>query len=312
MLLAVDLGNGWTKAMGNGRSFMQPSVVGTSAVLFEGLTSHRGVSVWDETNREFFIGNLAIDQSDIKFFTISDNKPQERITGLLLEGAIAALVSESRSVTLELVTGLPVDHFATQREALRRRVESTGRIRAMVDGRRVDLMTSVVGHRTVPQPFGTAADLVLDDAGEIVNRDLAAQSLLVVDVGFHTVDLLALRQLQIVQSSSKSVPYGLAVAYGALSKQMNGIPLWEVDRRVLHGSVPHVAQALAHLAEAINAEVASLNQEFDVYLITGGGGAAMFGLLLPGRNKILADAPAMANVRGYLKLGARAWRRAIS
>ena len=66
VLLAVDLGNGWTKAIGNGRTFAEPSVVGTGALLFDGFSAQKGVSVWDETNREYFVGSLAVDQSDIK------------------------------------------------------------------------------------------------------------------------------------------------------------------------------------------------------------------------------------------------------
>lgn len=308
MLLAVDLGNGWTKAVGNGRSFAEPSVVGTSTMLLDEFAGSRGVSVFDEGDREYFVGDLAINQSDIKFFTISDNKPQERITGLLLEAAVACLVGESRGVALELVTGLPVDHFFTQREALGHRVQAMRRVKAKVHGREVVAPIMVSAHKAVPQPFGSAADLVLDDRGEIARGDLARQHFLVVDVGFHTVDLLALDNLQIIQAHSRSVPYGLAVAYQALAKRMNGIPLWEVDRRMRANRVTGFEVYLQDLAAAITADVTSLNQEFDFYLVTGGGGEKLYPFLLPGAPMVLAKDPTMSNVRGYLKLGQRAWK----
>lgn len=309
MLLGIDLGNGWTKAVGNGRTFAQPSVVGTSAILLDEFAPRSGVSVWDEQDREYFIGELAINQSDIKFFSISDNKSQERITGLLLEAAVASLVGDSGAVELELVLGLPVDHFFTQRQAIAQRVASLRRIRARVWGHETTVAITRVSHKVVPQPFGSIADLVLDEQGQLSKRDLAKQFALVVDVGFHTVDLLAVQHMQIAQANSRSIPYGLAVAFSALAKRLNGIPLWEVDRRLRAGRLQGYEPALQDLAQAINAEVASLNQEFDFIVVTGGGGELLYRWLLPGKPKMLAENAPMSNVHGYLKLGARAWKR---
>lgn len=310
MLVAVDLGFGWTKAIGGGRTFAEPSVVGPAVGLMEGLVPTTGVVVRDESGREYFVGDLAIDQSDIHLFSIQDNKPDERTTLLLLQAAVAALVADSRPVYLDLVTGLPVDHFFKYKDALVSRVASLTHISARVDGRPVEIPVHVQNHKVVPQPFGSAAHLVLDDRGELARPDLAAQYFLVVDIGFHTVDLLAMRAMTIVQNHSRSLPYGLAVAFGRISRDLGGIPLWDVDRRLREGRLPSgYEEHLAHLAEAITAEVTSSNQAFDFYLITGGGGQVLFPHLLPGRPKVLADSPQMANVTGYLKLGARAWYR---
>lgn len=311
MLVGVDLGFGWTKALGNGRAFAEPSVVGVATQLMEGLVRQGGVSVRDEAGQEYFVGRLAIDQSEIRFFSMQDNKPDERTTLLLLRAAVAYLVNDSRPIYLDLVSGLPVDHFFKYRESLASRVAALRQVQARVDGKLIDLPVHVQNHKIVPQPFGAAADLVLDAHGEIARRDLAEQYFLVVDIGFHTVDLLACKAMTIIQNQSRSLPYGLAVAFGRIARKEGGLPLWDVDRRLREGRLPGCEEHLQHLADAITAEVASANEPFDFYLIAGGGGQLLHPYLLPGRKKMLAEQAQFANVSGYVKLGARAWKRKL-
>jgi len=48
VVVAVDLGFGWTKALTRSRVFIEPSVVGPAEAIFEGLTgTPQGIRLWE-------------------------------------------------------------------------------------------------------------------------------------------------------------------------------------------------------------------------------------------------------------------------
>jgi len=315
LVVAVDLGFGWTKALSGARAFIEPSVVGPAEAMFEGLGgTPQGVRLWED-GVEYFIGHLAIQQCRFPWHNLNDDKPGDPNTFRLLKAALAAVSPvDSGSVTLDaLVTGLPVNLFFGQKQALEERIKRLDGvpIKAQIGGRMVSIEVAIKGVKVIPQPFGSLLDVVLDTTGQIVRRDIARGRVLVIDIGFQTVDLLAVEGLNIVSRLSKSTNFGLASAYEAVARRLNK-PLWQVDQLVMRRP-EEGATMLQHLAENINRTVESLNERFDLYVVTGGGGARLTPWLLPAEsNKMLLDDPQLANVRGYLKAGERVRQNAAS
>jgi len=138
----------------------------------------------------------------------------------LLKPALAAVSPiEEGAVTIDrLVTGLPVNLYFQQLQDFEEQIRSLqdAEVRALCGSRSVARRASVGAVKFFPQPFGSLLDLVLDDHGQVARRDIAKGRTLVVDIGYHTVDLLATKKLDIVSRLSKSTNYGLASAYEAL------------------------------------------------------------------------------------------------
>lgn len=308
MVVAVDLGFGWTKALTESRAFVEPSVVGPAEAMFDGLGgTPQGVRLWDD-DQEYFIGQLAIQQCRFPWHNLNDNKPGDPNTMKLLKAAVAAVSPmDAGTITIPcLVTGLPVSLFFEQKGDLEERVCALqdAPVMVQVGGRRVDIKVSIRATKIVPQPLGSLLDLILDSRGQIVRRDIAKGRVLVVDVGFHTVDLLAVEGLNIISRLSKSTNFGLASAYEAVAQKLNK-PVWQVDQLMLREPPEEFGRVLQHLAENISRTVESLNEHFDLYVLTGGGGARLAPWLLPLTNRLIPDDPQLANVRGYLKAGER-------
>lgn len=316
MVVAVDLGFGWTKALSGSRAFVEPSVVGPAEAMFEGLGGvPQGVRMW-EGGKEYFVGQLAIQQCRFPWHNLNDNKPGDPNTVRLLRAALAAVSPvDTGSVLVDcLVSGLPVNLFFGQKQDLEDRIRAQDgeRLVVQIGSRKTDVVVTVKGVKVIPQPFGSLLDLVLDNNGQIARREVARGKNLIIDVGFHTVDLLAVEGLNIVSRLSKSTSFGLASAYEALAQSLNK-PLWQIDQLLLRQPDLDGGAVLQHLAGNINRTVESLNERFDLYIITGGGGARLAPWLLPAEgSKVIPEDPQLANVRGYLKVGERVRRSAAS
>lgn len=307
MIVAVDLGYGWTKALAGERQFLEPSVVGPAEQLLEGLGGAEGTTLW-EGSQAFFVGQLAIKQCQFPSHNLNDNKPADENTVRLLRAALAAVAPNPTGIfhIHQLVTGLPINLWAKQREGLEQQIAGLNgaTIRVGCGPRRIFIGLRIDGIKVLTQPYGSLLDQILDDAGNLVRHDLAAGRVLVVDIGFHTVDLLAVEGLEPITRLSAGTNFGLAAAYTAISRKLNR-PLWEVDRLAVSERLACADEPLGHLAANISRTIESLNGDFDHYLITGGGGKVLYPhLTVPGRKELLKD-PQLANVRGYLKAGQR-------
>lgn len=314
LTVAVDLGYMWSKAVCGPRRWVEASLVGPRGPEIHGLLPPHGMRVWDGPD-EYFIGRLAAEHSAIPWHSLGDAKPDDPNTVRLLHAAIAAVVEpRNGSVPLEvIVSGLPVNLCETQRSSLERVLYNLRgtEVRAQVGSERVHLTLLGPRHvRVLPQPFGSYLAVVLGDNGQVIRPDIAERRVLVIDVGFHTTDLLAVEGLRIRSNRSMSNNFGLATALSTAAKQMNK-EVWEVELLARHGRVPGLDAAYRHLAGAINRAVGSLNEPFDLYLVTGGGSLPLTPYLLPQLPKEMVPDPQMANVLGYQKAGERIRRESV-
>lgn len=318
-VVAVDLGFGWTKAVkSNGSQWSQPSVVGLSRPLFDGQ-ARRGDVVFTGNGEEYFVGNLAVRQSDIKYHSINGKKADMLSTEILLKSSLGVLAPKEQ---VNVVTGLPVDYYFSQKESLGQLLRNVSNSNFyqlnLVEEREYMTRTAINDFKIVPQPFGAAMDYLLNHDGSIARVEDAKKRILVIDIGFYTLDLLVLNSLEIDKASCSRDTLGVSVAYRLLQRFLHETigkapDIHELDQYVITGEYegrnikPLIVQAFRALANQIQSEVESLNMSFHKFIIAGGASNLVADhFTLPGI-EVLHD-PQLANVRGYLKIGAKAWK----
>lgn len=312
---ALDLGFGYTKGESTrGKRLICPSVVGTKRSLFEVRNEYFRVELEvDKEWTEFFIGDLAIMQSEIKYFSMADNKLDQFATNILLKATLGYMADFNSEHVCNLVTGLPVDFYFKQKADMENTLGKIQNVKVRIKIGRDEYDTRITINQfaIIPQPIGSMYYNVLDSQGNFVNSQLAGKTVLIIDIGTGTVDFLALNAMEIIQPLSTTVKYGLSLAYKTIAQEYN-IPIYLVEKRIRSDRATiNPVEVYKQVATAINEEIASLNYDFDFYIITGGGGAALYEWILPGiARKMLSANPQIANCLGYKYLGKRLWKDA--
>jgi hypothetical protein len=114
-------------------------------------------------------------------------------------------LTTATSCDLVVVTGLPVAFYSADKDALRSRF--LGQHRVAPKGRRAQLL-HVTECRVIPQPFGALLAEALNNQGKIVNHDLAAGAVGVIDIGGKTTNLLSVNRLAEIGRETASVNVG--------------------------------------------------------------------------------------------------------
>lgn len=312
--VALDLGYGWTKGKLGTSLFRQPSVLGEVRPLFD-EQKRKGDIIF---NNQYFVGGIALRQAEVKYHTIKDNKAETWTTEVLLKSALGCLAGTEQ---LQLVTGLPIDYFFTQKEAVEdmiARFNSTNYYTLDVYGEnRITAKPTIRKHKVVPQPLGSAMDYLLDNDGKFNNVNDARKRILIIDPGYYTLDLLVLDAMEINKASCSPPGLGIDTAYRLLQQYLkeytgNAPARYELDECVRTGEYnaydirPLIEKAFKALAQQIQLEIEGLNMNYHTALITGGV-ANLVADFLDVPNKIILNDPQLANVRGYEKMGRRLW-----
>ena len=224
---------------------------------------------------------------------------------------------------VQVVTGLPVNYFAQDRERLAAQLGGEFRVRR--EGRNWQKFR-VSRVEVIPQPFGTLLSAVLDERGRIADQELAAGRVGIVDIGGKTTGYLSVDSLAEIPPETGSIDIGCWEALTLIRDRVNarfpGLELadHEVVRLVVNGATVRyygethdvsdlTAEALTPLAGQIIAEATQRwdgGARLDAILVTGGG-AALVGPALQQRfrhARIVPDA-AFANARGYYRFARR-------
>ncbi|WP_339193758.1 ParM/StbA family protein [Paenibacillus sp. FSL P4-0176] len=310
--LNLDLGFKWTKAERGGKFYRQPTIVGEAKDMFEqNIKSDHFIY-----NDELFVGNVALEYSDIKYFSLNNKKAEAETSDVVMKTTLGYLARKDR---VKLVSGLPINFYFTQKESFKEKLlgladEGEYTIRKG-RGKNFTVQPIVEDCKMVPQGLGVTMDYLLDEDGRIAKVKAAQQKILTVDLGFYTLNLLGFSKSSIMKES-KSVLVGVERAYtllqGYIQKLTGHTPaIYELDPYVIsgqyqgHNIVPLIQRAFKSLASQIKNEIESLNTEFDIYLIAGGAARYIYEYLnLP--NKVLMDQ--LAQVRGYGKIGKKSWK----
>lgn len=311
-ICAIDLGFGWTKGGFKKRRFVQPSIIGEARPVFD-------VNIRNDDfvyNDHHFVGNLALRHSDIKYFSMKDNKTDAWVTDILLETGIGYL---SRNESVNVVTGLPIKFYFNQKSDLENKIIKLNDLQLIKIKKGtsdiIKVNPSIKHAKVVPQGYGIAMDYLLKEDGSLDKINVAKQRILVIDLGFYTLNLLGLDKLEIMKESN-TILLGVDTAYKLLQRYIQELigkspSRYELDQYVISGEyegydiTPLIQKAFKNLAIQIQNEIEGLNIHFDCYLIGGGAGHFIYDYLdIP--NKLLLDQ--LSQIRGYGKIGVRQWR----
>jgi plasmid segregation protein ParM len=313
-IIPVDLGFGWTKGKNGTEIWCQPSIIGEAKQLFD-ENKKEGDVIY---NSEYFVGRVALKHSEVKYFSINDNKAETWITEILFKSMLGYLEPNKSSY---VVTGLPIDFYFNQKTTMQdmiRRINDDDFFELEIVKVSKQLVKPIIRNsKIVPQPLGTAMDHLLDDRGKIRRMEEAKSRILVVDIGFYTLDLLILDGMEIDKASCSPPGLGVNIAYkllqGYLKEKIGKAPAnYDMDQCVIekeyegYDITPLIRKAFRVLAIQIQNEIESLNIGFHRVLLTGGAAPLIFEFLQL-NNMITLPSPQLANIRGYEKIGRRLW-----
>lgn len=334
MKIGIDAGYGFVKAIAeNGRRVSFPSVVGAGrerpmAGLFgrgDGPGHDVSIRLGAEPER-YFLGELALRES----WNASRSFEQERVNHpglrtLLL--AAAAMLNEGGE-PVHLATGLPLEYYFSQREALKGSLQG---LTAEVTLHRTE-ERRLIHFQTVtlfPQAAGAFYAQLLDESGAVRNAALAEAGGLVavLDIGFKTSDFLVLdldQGLAVQESMSGTINLGMSVVYEGLQRELKlktgeVIDLLEVElaaqrKRALFwlGREWNLADMLrpryVELGRAIRDKVmrawGDKASRIRVIYLAGGGAYALEQYLPFSAATHMAEDAQFANAKGFLAVAA--------
>ncbi|WP_145413490.1 ParM/StbA family protein [Paenibacillus xylanexedens] len=311
-LSVLDLGFSYTKAKRGNKKYLQPSLTGEPRSMFkQNIESNHFLY-----NDELFIGELAQQYSDVKYFSLKDNKTEAMTSDVIMKTALGYL---NHRDPFNLVTGLPVLFYFNQLGDMENMIGSLSdhSTYSIKKGNHIieDIKLNINNFNIVPQGYGIAMSFLLDKNGEIINKHIARKKILVIDLGFYTLNLLGLDKLSIMKESTSEI-LGVEKAYKLLRKYLmenvgKAPSIYEMDKYVRTGIYegfnikPLIKKSFRAIANQIQNEVEGLNIKFDYYFIGGGAAHRIFDMLdLP--NKMLFNQ--LAQIDGYQKTGVRSWR----
>ncbi|HEX2953572.1 MAG TPA: ParM/StbA family protein, partial [Bacillota bacterium] len=322
--IGIDLGFGFVKATNGEKDFIFPSVVGAGQDLTyrSELTTYvdpiENLSVSIE-GKKYFVGDLAIRQSEILSRSLGENHAQEKNTKILLLTALALFV-QGDSEEFNVVTGLPPSYYLAFKDELAEMVKGNHSIIINTDG--TDRKKTIVVDKVkiIPQPLGTLFQKLFNQNGVLEDKDMARSRIGIIDVGFRTTDFAVADKLEYIDKMSYSTATGMSNAYGLVSEHLrNQFRIYkenfELDEIIqeakikIAGKVHDLTQvkkeAFEQVAAKILTEMNSIwdRRELDLIFVSGGGGKALADYLLPElETAVLIEDSQIANVHGYLKL----------
>lgn len=322
--VGIDLGYGFVKLMDGTNELIFPSVVGVgkeikflSDSFFQKNEIENLVVTYED--RQYFVGNLAVRQSDIASRSLDQNRVTDKNAKILLLTALG-LLAKWENQNFNIVTGLPTDLFGAYYMDWSKSIKGQYEVAFGSNGSKKVKKFSVKEARIIPQPFGTLYDQILSGTGAQTQQELARLVVGIVDIGFRTTDFAVANELEYIDHLSFSTNTALSSAYriiGARLREDYKIDKenHELDRIVEQGAIRIAGKsydltsmkkdAYGQVATKIITELDSRwdYRDFDVILLTGGGGKALSEYLLPHfPNMRLVDRPQHANTRGFQKM----------
>jgi len=325
--LGVDIGFGYTKSYDGDRSFIFKSIIGDpTEIQFQsgfsegGILENLHVTV---DGKDYYIGDLAEKQSNVRDFTLDQNTLVENNAKILALTSLA-LFPEPGPREYNVVTGLPIRFFKQYRSRYVSMLEGTHKILLHNRDEVQEKVLEIKKVRVLPQPFGAVFNLLMNNHGRIVDRDVARQKFGVIDIGFRTTDYTITDRLRYIERGSRTTDTGISKAFSLISRKIveqSGInvELYRLFEPVKKGRIRIRGkdfsltelrdEVMKQLATAIVSDMERLwVEDWDVeFILLTGGGAEDLGpileKLLEGQTRLISTESdmRMANVVGYLK-----------
>ena len=325
--LGVDVGFGYTKSYDGDRSFIFKSIIGDATeIQFQsgfsegGMLENLHVTV---DGKDYYIGDLAEKQSNVRDFTLDQNTLVENNAKILALTSLA-FFSGSAEREYNVVTGLPIRFFKQYRSRYVSMLEGTHRISIHNRDEVEEKVLDIKKVRVLPQPFGAVFNLLMNNHGRIVDRDVARQKFGVVDIGFRTTDYTITDRLRYIERGSRTTDTGISKAFSLINRKIleqSGInvELYRLFEPVKKGRIRIRGkefsltelrdEVMKQLATAIVSDMERLwveDWDLEFILLTGGGAQDLGPILekmLEGQTRLISTESdmRMANVVGYLK-----------
>jgi len=326
MNIGLDLGYSHTKLVHGGGRAIFPSVVGTpDETRFSLNGAGKGIILTEP--RHVAIGDLAIEQSQ---YTERREDRGWIESDPYLDLMLAALTETTAATHCDvfIVSGLPIRFYSKDKGSLAQRL--SGEYRAKRDGRRGQTFT-ITGAKVIPQGMGALLSVCLDDAGNLVNADLANGRIGLVDIGGKTTGILSVNHLAEIGHQTDSIDKGAWEIVRTVRRWLadNCPDLEKSDHELVmdikagftknDGQRIDLGRVIAGAAAPLAAEiVAAAGQQWngggalDAILLTGGG-AHLVGPYIQehpkfARAQVIAGDPVFANALGYFRFAQRLTR----
>jgi plasmid segregation protein ParM len=336
-VLGIDIGFGFTKATNGKDTFIFKSIFGEDAdIQFwadfgeDTPTDHIHVTI---DGQSYFIGDLAEQQSSVLYFTLDQEKLITDFVKILTLTVAGMFVDKGGPITapVNLVSGLPIGFFKHNHERFNEMLTGQHEITYHShDGQETVKKLNIDKVRMLPQPLGSALNLLMDDNGKITNKDLAKQKVGVVDIGFRTTDFTILDHLRYIDRGSRTMETGISKGFSVIANKLRekcgaNVELYRLYNPAEEGSIKMRGQGInlakirdqvySHLASSIANDIDRLwadDWDIDAIMLTGGGCRELAPYLQPQitGNILPLDSspdPRLNNVLGYLKYGRSIW-----
>lgn len=328
MIIGIDIGYGYTKAVMERRTVRMPSVVGPS-VYVRYTENGRGHSLTMSGGESWFWGEWAQLQSPFTLSPKSRERTGASIIGVLFNAAMIELGITGGEV--KVVTGLPVEWF-DDRHILERQLKTTHHFlldNLLDNGKQYAITVSDLV--VIPQPVGSLFYTIMDEEGKLINADLAKGRIGLVDIGMYTTDYCLIDKMRYVDRGSGSVDVGMGRVYELLGRELQeafGLRTntHDLDQSVregkitLNGDKMALVDMLRPIMQTVGDRITSKTSELwgnardlDRIILTGGGAIPMrsfFSSVYP--HLMSLPDPDMANARGFYRRGLRLWSNSIA
>jgi len=332
--IGIDLGYGYVKVTDGQTAHVLPSTVGVGQkIRFKSLltsfykpTENLAITV---DNKKYFVGELAIKQSEVVSRSLGRNRIEDTSAKVLLLAALS-LYAEKEDQSFNVITGLPVDYYSTFRDDWSELMLGMHAVKIDNGQQEKSKIIKIEKLQIIPQPFGTLYDKILNNEGEIKDETFGDLRIGIVDIGFKTSDFAVADGLEFIDKLSSSSEVAMSTAFNLLTEKFREKYLinkesYQLDKVVETGILrvagesinveEHINEAFSIVANKIATEINSIwdKRDLDKIILTGGGGEAISKYLLPKfGNMELVKGAQFANVRGYQKLCSNLFRNTYS
>lgn len=350
-LSSIDLGFLYTKSIINHKRIIMKSIVGEGKELNFGDLNialdgeeRKDHITCKSDGRDYFISDLAVDQSDTVYHSLKADRFDSTAVQLLVKTAFGIGFGYGQHATY-VVSGLPVNHYKKFKDNIKSLFMGQGQQTHAysVDWDSVKVDSEVVfGKRSsaigtvktvegvfLPQPFAAGMNRILADDGTIADNALANKTLAIIDPGFGTTDVYVISALSTVEKLTFSTDTAMNHAYRLISNRIQEsfdimLPLYAIEKVVKtrefkkHGKSYDMGSVIEWAFRATAQQLVSeiLNKwknthEVDHILVAGGGGALLYPYFQSEFSNIeLSGDPQWSIVSGYDKWGRRKWKDA--
>ncbi len=332
-VVGIDVGFGFTKAYNGKNSAIFKSLIGDATdIQFRSLLgdedSTESLHITFE-DKSYFLGTYAELQSNIREFTLDQDKLLEDFVKIL--AVAAAGICTDSSAPINVVSGLPVGYLKRDSKKLKEMIQGTHEITFHnTDGKDVTKRIQIDKIHIIPQPIGSIFNLIFDDDGKIKDKALATQKLGVVDIGFKTTDFSIFDHLQYIERGSSTMDTGISKCFSVIANKLRqesniSIELFRMYKFIESGLVKIRGKeynisnlkkrVYSHSASAIASDLNRLwenDWDIDSIILSGGGSVELSEYLSPNIEGNVIPIPKnidarFNNVQGYCKFGRYKW-----